>query len=203
MHRVPEWALWLILGVCLFRLWVMPLPSSFWVDEAGTVFVVRAGSNHPSFSVAPQVPASAYFWLPRAADWLLQFLPAGRGVTETLYRVPSVLAMGLALLLLARIAARLIHPAAGWFAVFAALGLRGLNYEADDARPYALGILVTTAAVYFLLRWLDRNRLPDAVLFVAAAALIWRVHLVDWSFYAVLALYAAVRVLRKDTAVLF
>ena len=39
----------------------MPLGSSFWIDEMGTVFVTRHGAADPSLSVAPQVALSIYY----------------------------------------------------------------------------------------------------------------------------------------------
>ena len=183
-----------LLAICVARLWLMPLPSSFWVDEMGTAFVVRNGAADPSLRVAPQVPASVYYVFPRIAEHFF-------GLSETAYRVPSVLAMALALFLIARIAATLIHPDAGWFAAFACLALRGFNYQAADARPYALGTCVACASLWFLIRWLDLGRLRDAVLFVAAASVLWRVHLIFWPFYAVFAIYTLTRLIAGDTRV--
>ncbi|HTQ56109.1 MAG TPA: glycosyltransferase family 39 protein [Bryobacteraceae bacterium] len=181
-----------LLFVCIARLWLMPLGSSFWVDEMGTAFVVRHAAQDPSLRAVPQVPASIYYWLPRLSSDVF-------GYSETAYRLPSALALGLALWLVARIAGRLIHPGAGWFAAFACLSLRGFNYQAADARPYALGTLVAAGAFWFLIRWLDRGRWSDAALFTLAAAVLWRVHLVFWPLYAAFALYAAVRLARADT----
>jgi len=121
------------------------------------------------------------------------------GQSEVLFRIPSILAMGIALWLVSLLAARLIHPAAGWFAVFAALSIRGIDYFAIDARPYALGIMMASASLYFLVRWLDSARWADATLFVVFAALVWRVHLLYWPFYLVIAIYAAVRLASGDT----
>ena len=95
--------------------------------------------------------AFIYYWLPRWAE-------AMWGFSEAVYRLPSVLAMGITLLLVARLAARLIHPRAGWFAVFACLALNGIDYQAADARPYGLGTCVAAAGVLFLVRWLDTAR---------------------------------------------
>jgi hypothetical protein len=86
--------------------------------------------------------------------------------------------------------ARLIHPDAWWFAIFACFALRGINYEAANARPYAMGMCIAAAGLYFLVRWLDAGRLWDAALFVILAALLWRVHLIFWPFYVVFAMYA-------------
>ncbi len=99
--------------------------------------------------------ATVYYWLPWAAERLF-------GFSEVVYRVPSTLLMGLSLFLLARLAMRLIHPEAGWFAVFAALTLTGINYQAADARPYALATCAAAGAVWFLVRWLDTGRWLDA-----------------------------------------
>ncbi len=184
----------LLLALCVARLWLMPLPSSFWVDEMATVFVVREGAGDPSLRVAPQVPQSIYYALPRASQTLL-------GISEWAYRLPSLLAMAAALLLVARLAARLIHPQAAWLAVVGCLALRGFDYQAADARPYALGTLVACVALWFLVRWLDSGGWRDALLFLAAAALLWRVHLVFWPFYLVFALYAGVRLARRETPV--
>ena len=39
-HRYT-WALCALLAAALFKLWILPLRSSFWVDEMVTAFVVR------------------------------------------------------------------------------------------------------------------------------------------------------------------
>lgn len=107
--------------------------------------------------------------------------------------------MGIALFLIARLAARLIAPEAAWFAVFACLSMRGINDQAADARPYALGTCLAAASLLFLIRWLDSDRWWDAALFIIFAALVWRAHLLFWPFYIVLALYALIRLLRHET----
>ena len=179
--KITAWGLPLLALVCFVRLWAIELPSSFWVDEMATVFVVEHGAADPSLKVAPQVPQSIYYPVIRA------FSP---GRSDILYRVPSILFMGLALMFVGALASRLIHPDAWWFAIFACFALRGINYEAANARPYAMGISVAAAGLYFLVRWLDTGRLGDAGLFVIFAALLWRVHLIFWPFYVVFAAYA-------------
>jgi hypothetical protein len=181
-----------LLALTVLRLWLMPLGSSFWIDEMGTVFVARHGAADPSLAVAPQVALSLYYYLPRWATALF-------GPSEAVYRLPSVLAMAIAVTLIARVAARLIHPRAAWFAAFACLAVSGIDYQAVDARPYALGTCVAAAGVLFLVRWLDEGRKLDAALFVVFAALLWRVHLIFWPFYLVFALYAVARLLRRET----
>jgi hypothetical protein len=184
----------LVLLLSIARLWIISLHTSFWVDEMVTVFVVHHGPDHPSLAIAPQVSKSIYYAVARAADSLF-------GVSEAGYRLPSILAMALMLLLIARLAARLIHPGAAWFAVFACLALRAVNTEAADARPYALGMCVSVAALLFLVNWLDSNRWIPAAGFVVFGALLWRVHLLYWPIYFVFAVYAIVRRARGETKV--
>jgi hypothetical protein len=42
-----------LLAACIVRFWLMPLPTSFWVDEMVTAFVIHYGAGHPSLTVAP------------------------------------------------------------------------------------------------------------------------------------------------------
>ena len=185
-------ALPVLLLLCIARMWVMPLGSSFWVHEAETAFVVHHGANHPSLAIIAPAIGSVYYWLPRASEAVF-------GFSEVAERLPSVVALGIALFFIARIAARLIHEEAAWFAVFACLTLRVFNYEAADARPYALGTCVAAASLWLLIRWLDSGKWLDGILFLAAGALLWRVHLVYWPFYFVFALYFLARGDRKTS----
>src|SRR5580704_5208393 len=77
--------------------------------------------------------------------------------------------------------------------------MRGINDQAANARPYALGTCLAASSLWFLIRWLDSAHWWDAALFIVLAALLWRVHLLFWPFYLVLALYALVRLLRHET----
>jgi hypothetical protein len=75
--------------LCIARLWVTPLTSSCWLDEAETAFIVHHGCEHPFLAVVPQVTASIYCWLPRAAESIF-------GFSEAVDRLPSVVAMAMA-----------------------------------------------------------------------------------------------------------
>ena len=104
-----NWLLIVLLAVCFTRLWLTPLPSSFWTDETETVFVVHRPAD-PSLAAA-RIPPSIYYALPRAAESLF-------GFSAISFRIPSVLLMGIAFFIIGRLAARLIDPDAAWFAVF-------------------------------------------------------------------------------------
>lgn len=188
--NAPEMA---ILCVLAARLWLMVMPSSLWTDETVTAFAARYPA-HPSLAIVPPYTQSIYYLLPRAMDALFGFSEIG-------YRIPSVLAMGLALFFVARLAARIIDPQAAWFAAFACLAIPGIDYFAIDAKPYALGMCFAAAALYCLVRWLDSSRWIDAAMFVVAAALLWRVQEVYWPLYLVFGIYAMFRMARRETRV--
>jgi Dolichyl-phosphate-mannose-protein mannosyltransferase len=193
-RRMVDAALWALLATCIVRLWLMPLPSSFWIDEIATAFVVHFGAHHWSFACAPQVPASIYYYLPRSAEALL-------GFSEVVYRIPSIVVSLASLFIVSRLAVRLINAEAAWPAVFFCFSLKGFNYEAGDARPYALGIFVTLATVYLLVRWLDSGLWLYALGFLISGSLLWRVHLLLWPVYLLLGAYLLVRLCSGDTKV--
>jgi len=195
MPRVPRWLLPVLLALLITRLWLMPLASSFWLDETATVFVAQFGSQHPSLqAVAPQAWQSWYYSIVHA--WGSVF-----GFTEVATRLPSILAMLAFLPLIARISARLIHPESGWFAVFACLALPGFNYQAANARPYALGMCLFAAALLFLIRWLDTAAWLDALLFAGCASAVLYIHLLFWPSCLVFPLYALTRLATGKTPV--
>jgi hypothetical protein len=194
-RRLMLLALPVLLALSLFRLWLMPLPSSFWLDEMATVFVARHGANHPSLAAAaPQAWRSWYYPVIRLDGALF-------GYSEVAVRMPSVLAMAGFLGLFAALVRRLANAQAAWFAVFACLALPGLNYQAANARPYALGMCAFAAALLFEVRWLDSARWRDALPFAACAALVLYIHLLFWPSCLAFLLYAAARVAAGETPV--
>jgi hypothetical protein len=195
MPRVAGWLLPVLLALLIVRLWLMPLPSSFWLDETATVFVAQHGSSHPSLqAVAPQAWQSWYYRIIHA--WGTAF-----GISEVATRLPSILAMLACLALIGRLSGRLIHPDSAWFAVFACLALPGFNYQAANARPYALGMCLFAAALFFLIRWFDTGRWLPALLFVASASSVLYIHLLFWPSCLVFPLYAATRLATGKTPV--
>jgi len=105
------------------------------------------------------------------------------------------------LALLARLSKRLIHPESAWFVAIACLALPGINYQAANARPYALGMCAFAAGLLFLVRWLDSASWTDALLFVGCAGSVLYIHLLFWPSCLVFVLYAAVRIAMRETPV--
>ena len=175
MKRYYTPLLYLLLLACIARFWLFLLPQSFWIDETVTAFILRHGLNHPSLAAGPPLGQTIYYALPNLSQKLF-------GFSELTLRLPSLILTLLSLYLIARLAARFIHPQAGWIAVFLCFIPREFTRLATDARPYGLGAFIALAAICFLIRWLDRARWIDAALFALSAALLLRVHLIYWPF---------------------
>jgi hypothetical protein len=191
VNRVSRTLLWALLLALIARLWVQPLTSSYWVDEMATAFIV----DHPhdlSLNAVPQLQNSLYYPVLAVSEQVF-------GKSELAGRLPSfVLSLGL-LALLAALARKLIGNGAEWPALFTCFGLKLLNFLAVDTRPYAMGMLVAAATVFFLIRWFDAARWWDGALFVVCATALWRIHLIFWPFYLALAIYSAARLARRQT----
>ena len=183
-----------LLLACIVRFWLFLLPESFWLDETVTAFVIRHGANHASLAAGPKLDQTIYYWLPRISQALL-------GYSEFSLRLPSVLLTLMSLLLIGRLAARLIHPQAGWVAIFLCFIPHEFTRQATDARPYGAGTCVALCAIWFLIRWLDRDEMKYAAGFAVCAVLLLHIHLIYWPFYAIFGGYALTRRIRDETAV--
>ena len=190
-----HWLFALLLALLVIRLWLPPLNSSFWGDETATMFVAQHGSHDPSLQgVAFQVWQSWYYTL-------IHFWGKLFGFSEESVRIPSLLATLVLLFLIARLSMRLIHPESGWFAVFACLAFPGINYQAANARPYAVGICLFAGGMLFLVRWLDSAKWLDACLFLGCAASVVYVHMLLGASCLVYVLYAVIRIAFEPTPV--
>jgi 4-amino-4-deoxy-L-arabinose transferase-like glycosyltransferase len=157
-------------GLVLFVLWILPLRSSFWTDETVTGFVVQNGFRnmlHRAFEFQPMFPT--YYLI----AWVARTIG---GMREWVLRLPSIIAMAAATVIVARIGRRLFDREAGILAaVVFAISPQGVRI-AGDARPYALGILALVVATFWLIRWLDTGDLRTAIGYVVAAALVVYIH---------------------------
>ncbi|MGH2636353.1 MAG: glycosyltransferase family 39 protein [Actinomycetota bacterium] len=168
----PEQSTYLlvVLGAGVVLLWIAPIFSSFWLDETITAWIVDDGFGEMlrrAFDHQPMFPT--YYmvaWVARSVG----------GASEWVLRIPSLLAMALASVALARLGTRLFDRETGLLAAIVfAISAPGA-YAATDARPYALGLLALVVATLLLVRWLDTRNRWAAAGFAVAAALVVYVH---------------------------
>jgi len=169
--------LFVVLGVVVVALWIVPLRSSLWLDETVTYWVVKDGfSQAIRRSLDYQGITPLYY----AVDWVAKTI---LGRSEIALRIPSLLSMGLATFLLYRLGRRLFDADTGILAAIVFAASFGGAYAASDARPYGLALLAVIASTLALVRWLERGRVADAILYAVLAALVVYVH---WLFAPVL-----------------
>ena len=148
--------------------WLPGLRHSLWLDETVTAWVCRAPLVE-SLARAVDFQFSALAFLPH---WMAGRVAAG----EPALRAPALLFMACAAVVVWRVGRRLGDDEAGLLAALAFVGLRIVGTQAANARPYALGVLVVTAAMLFLLRWLGGGHARDGAAWALLAGLMPHVH---------------------------
>ena len=145
---------------------------SLWRDEAATI----SGSQRPVSAIAAMVPNEDAVHGPYYL--LMHLVIAAGGISPTTLRLPSLIAMCLAVGLTAALARRLAL-AAGMAAAQAAGLLAGLALTAvplttryaQEARPYALTTLFAVLATYLLVRAVASPRWSWWALYAAGLVL--------------------------------
>ena len=174
----------LLLFVAVMDLWVLPLRSSFWLDETGTFWVIKDGFPalwERCLHWAGQYPF--YFLI----DWAA-FAAGGRH--EWVLRLPSLVALVTAIGMFYRLAERLFDTATAQFAVLVFVCSEQILFAASDARPYALGLAMVIGSAWALVRWLDTGRGRFAVAHVVFTVAVVYVHYLFALSLAVFGVYA-------------
>ena len=177
------WAVTFLSGAVL---WVRPIASSFWEDELVTWWVIDGSFRemlHRSYALQGQ---SALYY---PVAWLVRHL----GDEEWVLRLPSLIAMAAAAYLLFRLATRLLDRELGRMAVLAFVLWPGIAFEASNARPYAIAVLVTVASMFALITWLDRGSRASMVVWIVLTALLAYAHIVFVLAIPAQLLYAIMR----------
>jgi mannosyltransferase len=176
-------------------MWLLPLRASLWLDETIAYWMIKDGART---AIARSAEYGGGHTLYHLLLWATSMVA---GTSEVALRLPSLLAMAGATVLLSRLAARLAGAEAARLAVVVFVSSQGIAFAAADARVYALATLLAVAALLALVRWLDGGRPIDGVLYALSAALTFHAHYLFAPLLAVHALYAAWRRRRGDTVV--
>ena len=147
----------------IVRLWAMPLSSSLWLDEFGTVWVTDGGFAQ-ILERARLFPQS----IPYAG--IVAATRAGLGSSEAALRLPSLLAMLAAVWALFRTVRGLLGTSLGFLAAGVFLLFPPIEFAAADARPYAFGVLFAILATGGLARWLERGGAGNAAVYAVCGA---------------------------------
>ena len=126
---------------------------SFWYDEVATVIQSRQLASEIIFSPLHPVYPPLYFLL-------LHVLPIS-GTGEWMMRFPSALAGTLTIPLMFLLGRRLFDAATGMVAALLLTISPFHIYFSQEARPYAIVIVVLTAALLYFTRWLQSGQSRD------------------------------------------
>ena len=177
----PKHLAMIFLGLVALYL-IVQLNSHFWLDETVTYWVTNAGIGEivKRCNVLPQsILYSFLFYQIRSL-----------GATQPwLYRLPSLFGVAGATFLLFRLTRRLFTAEVAWLAIALFVSLQPVQFAADDARPYGLGLFFAVLSTDLLLRLIDRPSYGIAVLYGVAAGVTLHFHLLFGTILVVHFLY--------------
>ncbi|MFA7403983.1 MAG: glycosyltransferase family 39 protein [Pelobacteraceae bacterium] len=172
--------------VVVFRLWIMPLGSSLWLDETVTYWNVMYG---PLKSLARSTEIAGQFHLYMLIESMSVKL---FGLNEIALRLPSVVASCLSSCLIYRLAKRFSSGETGMFAAIMFVCMPEICLESSNARPYALTILCSLCAISQLIKLHDSFRWRYVVGYVMAATLMVYMHHISAPFLFVFVMYSLI-----------
>lgn len=143
----------------------LPLSGSLWLDEGITAWVVRDSLGAAiDRAVQFQGQSPLYFIL----VWAVQLFGVQLfgGSNEGVLRLLSLVAIMGSLGMLFVIARRLAGSSLAWLSITLLLTLDPIQVAAVSARPYALALFFSLAAVWALLRWEEDGRYRYSVLYL-------------------------------------
>jgi len=172
--------------VVVFRLWIMPLGSSLWLDETVTYWNVMYG---PLKSLARSSEIAGQFHLYMLIESMSVKL---FGLNEIALRLPSVIASCLSSCLIYQLAKRYSSGETGMFAAIMFVCIPEICLESSNARPYALTILCSLCAILQLIKLHDSFRWRYVVGYVMAATLMVYMHHISAPFLLVFIIYSLI-----------
>lgn len=180
----------IVMAILAFT-WLPQIRMGFWVDEAGTFWMARAGWREaisrtiewPGQSVAYSVLASL-------------FARPGDPHFEIWMRIPSLIAAAMAGFLLYRMASGWFGQGTAWLALAVAASSPQIARASTEARPYTIAVAFALAGILFFVHWLEHKRAWSA----AAAGLCFAVMLHFHLLFAALMLAPAIWLLDEVRA---
>ena len=189
--------LWALLCAAATLLWLRPATSSLWLDEAVTYWVASDSIDTLLQRGREFSGGSPFYYLfPWASLKLF-------GPSELALRLPSLLAMAGATMLVAAIGRRLFDRETGVLAAIVFALHQLIQFEARNARTYAIGVFFAAAATLMLLKWLERPSLWRALSYGLLAGCVFATHFLFAFLLLVHALSVQMWVLWKQTPARF
>jgi hypothetical protein len=167
--------------------WILPLGSSFWLDETGTAWAIQG-------SLAQTIARAYHPGQPSVLFSIIAWIIAGTGgLHELTLRLPSLIACLGATLGVYRLASRSTYREEALLAcgIFVLNG--PVSFAAAEARPYGLALMAVVWAVVMLGRWCGNSRLSCGVGYAACVVLSIALHYLCAVMVVVYAIYISSR----------
>jgi hypothetical protein len=193
--QVPTWiwilssarVIWIVLA-CLFVLvWGPRLFRSFWVDEAGTFWMVHKGLwtavqktwHWPGQSILYSAIASLFCF------------DAGR-YREFILRIPTLIGIVVAGYFVYKLAEQAIGKRSGLVAILLFAFNPIVVQMGTEARPYGLALAAVAGSCWMLYRWVETQERRYLIGYVVASTLIFYLHYLFAVLFGAHAAYLAV-----------
>jgi dolichyl-phosphate-mannose-protein mannosyltransferase len=150
----------LLVGISV---WFRAIHAPLWLDETVSYWQIAAGFRQ-IWARSLLVPSSPTYL------YILWLTNTFFGHKEIILRIPSILAMLIAVSLFFRIAKELFPVDVSLIATVVFSLNADIAFAALDVRPYAFAILFTNLAILPLLLWIKTGKRPYAILFGIACA---------------------------------
>ncbi len=164
---IPPEILFAALLVCSIVTWMAAIRAPLWLDETVSYWQISGGFS--KIWSRQEVMFPTYSYILWAAKTIL-------GSSEIALRVPSLLAMCMAVWVLYRISMEFFDSSISLAVTILFCVHPSILFAAIDARPYAFELLVLNSAILFLLRWIRLHDLRYALMAGAASAGIFYFH---------------------------
>lgn len=162
----------LAFAAVIWRIWWRPVHSSLWLDECVTYWMVKDGWSEMLHRSAEFSGGNPFYYI------IVQKFVDLLGPSELSLRLPSLLAMLGAAGFVFRIARRWMDVDTALYAIVFFAGNNIVQFEARNARTYALGLFFFASSTFFLIRLLEEGRKRDALLYGVLASCVFHTHFV-------------------------
>lgn len=169
IYRGSYWRLiyGLLLCISVYYLWLIHLNDSFWLDELLTYWVIENDlSSVFERAIANHGQSPLYY--------VLLWLFAGCfGTAEWVLRLPSIILMCIAVVLLYKLGKEFLGEEPAIYACLIFVSLGGPIFAAIYARPYALPLACAMGALLNAVRWgeTDKSSKSSAFIFFSVFAI--------------------------------
>lgn len=167
---VPVWIYRLLFAAAVALFWFPRLSRGFWVDEAASFWIVKDGFARISQNLQVLSEQSVLY------SYLSSVFFVGGPHMELWLRIPSVIGVLLAAIILYKLTERIAGPGTGFLAVIPFCSAEAIVEIATNARPYAMGLPVILLSFWSLREWVQTGERKPLAIYCLCSPLIIHFH---------------------------